>query len=476
MSELLLSQFAAYANVLTDYSERISPIMIGKKYKPPFELVDKDTYVGIEIEVERVFRTSGVLLLEGDESFSEAHVWNNVEDGSLRNNGREFVSLPLKGNDILFALDFLETTLKKEKNCIAHEFTDRTSVHVHMNVRDLTMEQIKSLILTYIVVEPLLYSFVGGDRSKNIFCVPITDASLTETLNYILTTTEHRRFLSGIGDWLKYTGFNLLPILSYGTVEFRHMLGTCSAKGLGTWINILLSMKKYATKYPFEKIKETIFNMNTSSEYHGFMADIFGDLLQEFPNIDYSTILEPTTTFVKDVFVFNKIKVKPTFLEIDYTTEKANVLSLPFFEAARKQGIITPVNIKLMIAELNEYIKAREKHILMLNKNVSDIKSSKISEKHKSNELEHPLFEIERYTKQIEEAKVKLAAYASGEALIKESINEEEVPDFEPSPRDAIVGRPRRIDIDAASVRINTFNGVFNVSTAVTDIMDDPDF
>lgn len=417
MMNVKLQNTIGYSSDLVDRSSNIQTIMDSKKFKPPIKLVDENTFVGIEVEVERVFRTAHVLSYLPD-----CYVWRNIEDGSLRNNGREFVSIPLKGNSILFALDFLKEVLTKEKTCVGHEFSDRTSVHVHVNVRDITPEQVKSLILTYLVVEPLLYAYVGGDRAKNIFCVPLTEATLTSRLNDIMQSNNRDSFRNSIGEWYKYTGFNLLPILEYGTIEFRHMRGTIDPKILGIWINFLLSIKNYAVKYPFEKIKDFIFNLNTSSEYHNFMHEVFGELLNELPRIDYSEILEPTTTFVKDVFTYHTINIRDEFNKLPYKEEKDKVLSYPFFQAAKNAGIIHFVDIKAKIRELEKLIKSKEKVLAQYQDHVKMIKKSKLTPAKQAEESEYSLFEIKRAEDAITKYKNIIKSYSDG--YLDESVPE----------------------------------------------------
>ena len=136
------------------------------------EAFGNDVYFGIEVEIEQV----PSLDLVGVKTINDNryHIWNNVEDGSLRNNGREFVSIPMLGSDAEYCLNLLKTHLEKNPRTMGYEFTSRTSVHVHVNAQDMTPAQVRTLLLAYIVVEPLLYKFCSGRRHKNIFCVPVS--------------------------------------------------------------------------------------------------------------------------------------------------------------------------------------------------------------------------------------------------------------------------------------------------------------
>jgi hypothetical protein len=271
-----------------------------KKIQFPVAIEHEDVYVGVEVEVERVFRTAHLLNLP-----SGNVLFKCIEDGSLRNSGKEFVSIPLRGQNIPFALTVLHKTLTSEKNCVGHEFTDRTSVHVHMDVQLLSFKELANLILTYIVVEPLLYNFVGGNRHNNIFCVPLNLSSMASQLHRLFGAIEiddAYNINHTITQWPKYTGFNLKPVSGYGTVEFRHMVGTNDVKQLSQWINLLLRVRAFSVQQDFLKLKERILSLNTTSEYRLLTFEIFGtdfDLIREDK---LESHMEDMVIFVKDIF------------------------------------------------------------------------------------------------------------------------------------------------------------------------------
>jgi hypothetical protein len=391
----ILSEFMGYTP-LTDYSKAIMSA-VKDKDKLSLPMVENETYVGIEVEVERIFTTANVSV-SGDVT-----LFKNIEDGSLRNSGREFVSIPIKGETIPVSLQALELLLTKHSECVGHEFSDRTSVHVHMNVRDMTPQQIKSLIITYLVVEPFLYHYVGGDRAKNIFCVPLTEATLTRRLNKIINSKTEGDFTSQISDWYKYTGFNLLPILNYGTIEFRHMRGTSDPITLVTWINLLLSLKKFALSTTLEKLKDEVFELNTSSGYGAFIQSIFGDLYREFDTMDYSAVMEPTTTFVKDVFTYAETDLTSVFTDIPEGLQVSKVLSLPFFKATGKRGVLGINDLDSMeeklLQDIKSYTHERSKYQTALNSLSPEEKSLSVKYKTKIKQFDE---QINAYKKELD--------------------------------------------------------------------------
>lgn len=238
----------------------------------PLTVVDNSTYVGIEVEVEGVKKAELI-------KHQVLPMWSMVADGSLRNNGIEFVSVPIRGDQIYQSLVVLDHFLKK--NC-RPVFSERTSVHVHMGVRKLNIEQLFVLILTYLIVEKVLFKFVekcGFSRENNIFCSPITDSKYylhLSNLFYCWNKEQYGAFLKNTtAFWKKYTAFNLLPLVEKGTLEFRHMGGILDTQVLMNWINLILSLKKFSYTTTLNQLLDIVENINTDSTYQVFLESVF---------------------------------------------------------------------------------------------------------------------------------------------------------------------------------------------------------
>jgi len=238
-----------------------------------------ECFIGIEVEVENIYNPT--------KNKDALNIWDITEDGSLRNWGREFVSLPIPAKYARYALDKLMEALEEENE---PQFTSRTGIHIHVNVQDMNINQLVSLVLLYYVTERLLYRFVGRERKNNIFCVPLQNTNyFLQIYNAVKINNKEETeaepedlytFKSIVEDWKKYLGLNLLPILRYGTVEFRHLYGTQDVNLIVNWINIILSLKKAAMEVTnFENLVTTLVNLNVKSEYHNFLGRIFGNLL-----------------------------------------------------------------------------------------------------------------------------------------------------------------------------------------------------
>lgn len=249
------------ATILEEYG--IRPIQphnvtgLGKVSSP--HVVTSTEFVGIEVEVENV----GLLPAMN-------RVWQHHEDASLRNGGAELVTQPILATVAPVCLEHLFTQVLSAECC----FGPRTSVHVHLNVQDLTRPQTMDLILLYSIYEKLFYKFVGKGREKNIYCVPLYDCDMLPNLIDLGETRNNR--------WSKYTGFNTLPIRTYGTVEFRHMHGTTDVAKLAMWINLICKLKEYVRRVGTKDIRTMIATMNDEFDFGNLLQEVFGEYARAF--------------------------------------------------------------------------------------------------------------------------------------------------------------------------------------------------
>jgi hypothetical protein len=411
-------------NALITFEDDLNKARILKQYSPQINLIDNQTFIGIEMEVERIYRTSGFLQInEG------TFLWRNTEDNSLRNDGREFVSLPIRGDNIPFALEVINAHFKKDKTCLQHEFSDRTSVHIHMNARDLSIEQVMTFTLAYLLVEPLLYKFVGGDRAKNIFCVPITESNLSYVVGRMMTSFENGKLKDCLAhslNWQKYTGLNLLPLSVYGTIEFRHMTGTSDEQTLLTWINLILSLKKYALSVSYSTLKDLILSLNTTSEYVQTLRNIFGEYADILQTDNLQGGMERTSIFVKDALISEKSYAKFAKEFSQFSCNNAN--DIKFFRHAERQGFIKIISnedrIKRIVEQRKPYIDEIDRmrkvntdlQIALADTTLSSYLRTKYKKAFTSNEetIKIYILEIEKFDKQIATLKGEWTTDLSG--------------------------------------------------------------
>ena len=227
--------------------------------------------IGIEVEVENcpaVEDGAGNPFCAG---------WDAVPDGSLRNSGIEFVTK--YGVRVGTSFEHINDLFRKMENfkkkvvAPVFQFTERTSIHVHFDVRDMSMEELKSLLTLYVLFEDPLFKFAGEHRKHNVFCVPIRFIAMSEVAQGNLFHT--------IRNWKKYSALNLSRLLEMGTVEFRHMEGTSDTKRIKTWILLLASLVNYCRNIPNKRIEEEIKRLKYMSHYSEFTEKVFGPLAQK---------------------------------------------------------------------------------------------------------------------------------------------------------------------------------------------------
>lgn len=223
--------------------------------------VDPELLYGVELEIEG---------LEADEDQRANRVVAGMQyhkDGSLRNNGGEFVTLPMNYANLENVLrHFFKVGEYTEEN-----YSERCSVHVHANCQDLTPEQVRLILCLYQVTEKILFQFIKADRDNNIFCVPLGESNLgTRAIS-----SNEDLLQVALRKWRKYTALNLLPLASQGTLEFRHMAGTKDVDYILQWCNIIGSYFRFARANKFDDVIKSIMTLNTSSAYATFMQNIF---------------------------------------------------------------------------------------------------------------------------------------------------------------------------------------------------------
>lgn len=262
-------------------------------------LVSSNHNVGVEIEIEGVpYEFSGdcpdkakrhrFLVSEDKQEFivDTSKHWYIVRDNSLRN-GSEFIfNNPKKGKDIIEALDNMSlffNTYNSEINKL--KVSDRCSIHVHLDIRDINEERLNRFLICYILVERLLFRYVNPARLKNNYCRPIVDSTFKFVLADLLDKSNYSTVLQIIRNTCdKYSALNLLPMATFGSVEFRHHQGTYDMKELLDWINIIISIK-LMSQYQLDELEYFIL----SKGYGDFLKKFFADT----PLADDNFILNP---------------------------------------------------------------------------------------------------------------------------------------------------------------------------------------
>jgi len=188
--------------------------------------------IGIEIEVER-----------GPWPEMPGANWTPHVDNSLRNNGMEFViRQPVNRDRVLGSLQDLRKTLDDFGSRL--DFSYRTSVHVHVNVQNMTLRQWCAFVALFTTVEEILVDIVGPKRAGNKFCLRMKDAD--EPLQMIRRGLRAENLRDQLHDDIKYASMNILATRTHGTLEFRAMEGNLDPARINDWVQVLCTLKDAA--------------------------------------------------------------------------------------------------------------------------------------------------------------------------------------------------------------------------------------
>jgi hypothetical protein len=204
--------------------------------------------LGIEVEVEH-------FLMSYEELTKDRSFWNRIGDDSLKDHGAEWISIPVQGKNIDYALTELNDifTIAKSNE---YYFNHRCSIHVHLNVSQMGIGKLRQLYITYALLEPYFFAWCDPNRKNNPFCVPL----------YIQQETFEKLFTTSIESeqkGLKYLALANNHLSDYGTIEFRHLHGTDDMVLIRRWLMMIQKLFKFATEStkvvdPFDETQEQL--------------------------------------------------------------------------------------------------------------------------------------------------------------------------------------------------------------------------
>lgn len=205
----------------------------------PAPITTTGRLIGVEIEAEKV--------TSWDNDWALDSGWLITTDDSLRNSGREFITKPLRPDQLMPMLLSFYSEFDKWK----WQATKRTGIHIHVDARDFTPKQLSAAATAYILSEVAFFDQVGPEREENIYCVPWyrADSDVSHVANFvrqIFSTPDTKpkstgpksinHLLKMLKDYLcKYSAWYLEPLTRFGTIEFRHAPTFQSAQKLYDW-------------------------------------------------------------------------------------------------------------------------------------------------------------------------------------------------------------------------------------------------
>lgn len=203
--------------------------------------------VGIEVEVEGnkfpKHEYEGHLSVDPDKIPDQ---WKYHRDGSLRgdDNAEYVLAKPITFNEVPKAVNDL-WSMFADYGTVLDE-SNRTSVHVHLNVQDWYLNRLCSFMGLYFSVEELLTAWCGEHRVGNLFCLRAKDAPaiITELKTFFQCRGKHS-FSNG----MHYAGFNASSLHRFGSVEIRTLRGSTEPSEIITWVGILQRLYDLSEEY-----------------------------------------------------------------------------------------------------------------------------------------------------------------------------------------------------------------------------------
>jgi len=219
--------------------------------------------IGLEIECEgNKFYKSGPLLNP---------YWEYHEDHSLRgeDNAEYVLESPIPFDEVPDAIKHLWDLFKKYGTEL--DESNRTSVHVHLNVGRWNVNRLAAFTAMFFALEEILAEWAGDHRVGNLFCLRAKDAP------NIIYTVKKFIALNGqlnLHDGLHYAGLNIQALSKFGSLENRYLRGVTDPQLILDWVAINRRLYEFSENFPDPR------EVCNSFSYGGplfFMRNILGD-------------------------------------------------------------------------------------------------------------------------------------------------------------------------------------------------------
>lgn len=196
--------------------------------------------LGIELEYESC-----------NMNFPDMTLWRAESDGSLRNSGIEYISVPLPFGEVETALLEIEQIVKSTQAVS----TERCGLHTHMNMRPYTVGQVWSFATMYALIEPTLYDTYAEGREDSIFGVPLwlNQPQVTALYRDICALRNRREGHSVPGSHTaqtcKYSALNFSSMVTLGTVEMRQPYCSNDFNAIRSWTDFCMRLHTAGTSF-----------------------------------------------------------------------------------------------------------------------------------------------------------------------------------------------------------------------------------
>lgn len=248
VSDILCNGNYGYAhNLWKQWNESQSTVEVDTVFEFAFNRnfgVEVEFYGSEKTKLTRNLRNCGVNFnFEGYNHITRNH-WKFTTDSSINgNNAREMVSPVLKGNEGLKSLRrackaLRLSSAKVNKSC---------GIHIHLDVNDFTVENMKSLVKNWYLLENKFDKIMPVSRrdNNNRYCKSISSIASQRVLFSRLDNCSTINEIIALFD-TRYLKLNLKSYLRYGTVEFRHHSGTTMFSKIKNWVLICARLVEFS--------------------------------------------------------------------------------------------------------------------------------------------------------------------------------------------------------------------------------------
>lgn len=169
--------------------------------------------------------------------------WKFTTDSSIQGGDSfEMVSPILKGNDGLMNLRNACKSLRLSKAKV----NKSCGLHVHIDVNDYTVENMRTLVKNWFLLEKQMDKIMPVSRrgNNNRYCKNITTKSKSTFFSLLDNCTTIEAIVNLFSS--RYVKLNLKSYLRYGTVEFRHHSGTTKYTKIKNWLLICTRLVEFS--------------------------------------------------------------------------------------------------------------------------------------------------------------------------------------------------------------------------------------
>ncbi len=235
--------------------------------------------VGIEVEVEgnKFPKPPGMESTHKSVPMEGWDFWHYVKDGSLRgqDNAEYVLGKPIEFEQVPAAV--AELTDKLQAFGSKLDDSNRTSVHVHLNVQQFHMNRLTAFIALYLCFEEVLTEWCGDHRVGNLFCLRGKDApgALTKIKRFIQSDGQ-----TELHDNLHYAGLNTNALTKFGSLEIRTLRGPTDFSIIQDWVNILERLYKLSAEYIDPRDIPALFSQQGPLEFFNTVLGEQGPVLR----------------------------------------------------------------------------------------------------------------------------------------------------------------------------------------------------